>query len=188
MIEAGYQDFADRWNPIMDVFDEEGVRFALEVHPSEIAYDYWTTKKTLEVIDRDSFGLNWDPSHMVWQQLDPVGFLLDFSNKISHVHCKDTKVRVGNGRNGRLSSHLPWADPRRGWDFISTGHGDVPWENAFRALNHIGYDGPLSVEWEDAGMDRLVGAPEALEFVRKMSKYEPSEAAFDAAFSTHRGQ
>ena len=185
MVDAGYQDFADRWNPILDVFDEEGVRFAHEVHPSEIAYDYWTTQRTLEAIGhRESFGLNWDPSHMVWQDIDPVGFLWDFKDRIYHVHCKDTKKRLNNGRNGRLSSHLPWADPRRGWDFISTGHGDVPWEDAFRMLNSIGYRGPLSVEWEDAGMDRLDGAPEALEFVRRLSSYEPSAAAFDAAFST----
>jgi sugar phosphate isomerase/epimerase len=161
------------------------VRFAHEVHPSEIAYDYWTTVRALDAIGhRDAFGLNWDPSHMVWQDIDPVGFLWDFKDKIAHVHCKDTKKRVGNGRNGRLSSHLPWADPRRGWDFISTGHGDVPWEDAFRMLNAIGYAGPLSVEWEDAGMDRLVGAPEALSFVRRLASYEPSAAAFDAAFST----
>jgi sugar phosphate isomerase/epimerase len=186
-IDAGYQDFADRFNPILDVFEEVGVRFAHEVHPSEIAYDYWTTKRTLEAIGhRESFGLNWDPSHMVWQDLDPVGFLWDFQDRIYHVHCKDTKKRLDNGRNGRLSSHLPWADPRRGWDFISTGHGDVPWENAFRMLNAIGYSGPLSVEWEDAGMDRLVGAPEALSFVRRLSTYEPSAAAFDAAFSTKK--
>ncbi len=184
MVAAGYRDFADRWNPILDVFDEVGVRFAHEVHPSEIAYDYWTTKLALEAIGhRDAFGLNWDPSHMVWQDIDPVAFLWDFQDKIFHVHCKDTKKRLSNGRNGRLSSHLPWADPRRGWDFISTGHGDVPWEDAFRMLNAIGYEGPLSVEWEDAGMDRLVGAPEALGFVRKLSSYEPSGAAFDAAFS-----
>jgi len=186
-IDAGYQDFADRFNPILDVFEEVEVRFAHEVHPSEIAYDYWTTKRTLEAIGhRESFGLNWDPSHMVWQDLDPVGFLWDFQDRIYHVHCKDTKKRLDNGRNGRLSSHLPWADPRRGWDFISTGHGDVPWENAFRMLNAIGYSGPLSVEWEDAGMDRLVGAPEALGFVRRLSTYEPSAAAFDAAFSTKK--
>ncbi|WP_261166886.1 sugar phosphate isomerase/epimerase [Microbacterium sp. Marseille-Q6965] len=184
LIEAGYRDFADRWNPILDVFDEEGVRFAHEVHPSEIAYDYWTTQRALEAIGhREAFGLNWDPSHMVWQDLDPVGFLWDFRDRIYHVHCKDTKKRLNNGRNGRLSSHLPWADPRRGWDFISTGHGDVPWEDAFRMMNAIGYDGPLSVEWEDAGMDRLVGAPEALAFVRRMSSYEPSAAAFDSAFA-----
>lgn len=184
MVDAGYQDCADRWNPILDVFEEVGVRFALEPHPSEIAYDYWTTRRTLDVIGhRKAFGLNWDPSHMIWQDIDPVSFLWDFREWIIHVHCKDTKKRLENGRNGRLSSHLPWADPRRGWDFVSTGHGDVPWEDAFRMLDAIGYDGPLSVEWEDAGMDRMVGAPEALEFVRRLSSYRPSEAAFDAAFA-----
>ena len=160
MIEKGYEDFADRWNPILDVFDEVGVRFAHEVHPSEIAYDYWTTKRTLEAIgNRPAFGLNWDPSHFVWQELDPVNFIFDFADRIYHVDCKDAKVRTGDGRRGRLASHLPWADLRRGWDFVSTGHGDVPWEDCFRALNAIGYDGPISIEWEDAGMDRLVGAP-----------------------------
>ena len=108
VIEAGYSDFADRWNPILDVFDEVGVRFAHEVHPSEIAYDYWSTVKTLEAIGhREAFGLNWDPSHMVWQDLDSVGFILDFADRIYHVDCKDTKMRIGNGRNGRLGSHLP---------------------------------------------------------------------------------
>jgi sugar phosphate isomerase/epimerase len=107
-----------------------GFRFAHEVHPSEIAYDYWSTAATLEAIDhRPGLGLNFDPSHMVWQDLDYVGFLWDFRDRIYHVDCKDTKIRKNNGRNGRLSSHLPWADPRRGWDFISTGHGDTRWED-----------------------------------------------------------
>ena len=184
MIEAGYQDFADRWNPILDVFDAEGVRFAHEVHPSEIAYDYWTTVRTLEAIGhRPAFGLNFDPSHFIWQDLDPVGFLMDFKERIYHVDCKDVKVRMNNGRNGRLSSHLPWADPRRGWDFVSTGRGDVPWEACFRMLNTIGYDGPISVEWEDAGMDRLFGAPEALAFLKKLD-WELPTTSFDAAFSS----
>ena len=183
MIDRGYEDFARRFHPILDVFEEVGVRFALEVHPSEIAYDYWTAVRTLEAIGhRESFGINWDPSHMVWQGIDPVSFLWDFRDRIFNVHVKDTRVRMSNGRNGRLSSHLAWADPRRGWDFISTGHGDVPWEDAFRMLNTIGYDGPLTVEWEDAGMDRMLGAPEALTFVQRHSFAVP-EAAFDAAFS-----
>ncbi|GAB3820338.1 sugar phosphate isomerase/epimerase [Tessaracoccus terricola] len=184
VIEAGYREFAERWNPILDTFDEVGVRFAHETHPSEIAFDYWSTKATLEAIGhREAFGINWDPSHMVWQQVDPVGFILDFADRIYHVHCKDTKVRLDGGRNGRLSSLLPWADPRRGWDFISVGHGDVPWEDSIRALNSIGYDGPLSVEWEDAGMDRLVGAPDALAFVQKLN-FDAPAAAFDAAFAS----
>jgi sugar phosphate isomerase/epimerase len=184
MVERGYQDFADRWNPILDVFDEVGVRFAHEVHPSEIAYDYWTTVRTLEAIGhRPAFGLNFDPSHFVWQDLDPLTFLYDFRDRIYHVDCKDVKKQL-NGRNTRLGSHLPWADPRRGWDFVSTGHGDVPWEGTFRMLNSIGYQGPISIEWEDAGMDRLVGAPDALSFIRRLAAIEPPAAAFDAAFST----
>ena len=174
MVDDGYQDFADRWNPVLDVFDEVGVRFAHEVHPSEIAYDYWTTVRAMEAIGhRPAFGLNWDPSHFVWQDLDPVGFLWDFRDRIYHVDCKDAKRQVGNGRNGRMGSHLAWADPRRGWDFVSTGHGDVPWEACFRMLNTIGYDGPISIEWEDAGMDRLVGAPEALD-VRPPARLRPA--------------
>lgn len=183
-IEAGYQDFADRWNPILDVFEEVGVRFALEVHPSEIAYDYWTAKATLDAIGhRKSFGFNFDPSHFVWQQLDSVAFVLDFADHIFHVHVKESITNL-DGRNGVLGSHLPWANPRRGWTFVSTGHGAVKWEPLFRALNAIGYAGPKSVEWEDAGMDRLHGAPEALAFVRRLAAITPPDAAFDSAFST----
>jgi sugar phosphate isomerase/epimerase len=183
MIERGFADFADRWNPILDVCDEVGVRYALEVHPSEIAYDYWTAKRALEAVgDRPAFGLNFDPSHFMWQDLDPVGFLYDFRDRIYHVDCKES-VRRLDGRNGRLGSHLPWGDPRRGWDFVSTGHGDVPWEACFRMLNAIGYQGPISVEWEDAGMDRMVGAPGALAYVRKLTQIEPPAASFDAAFA-----
>ncbi|HVX44656.1 MAG TPA: sugar phosphate isomerase/epimerase family protein [Mycobacteriales bacterium] len=183
MVERGFQDFADRWNPIIDVFDQEGVKFALEVHPSEIAYDYWTTKRALEAIgNRPGFGLNFDPSHFMWQDLDPVGFLFDFKDRIYHVHCKESKRQL-NGRNGRLGSHLPWADSRRGWDFVSVGHGDVPWGPIFRMLNEIGYQGPTSIEWEDAGMDRERGAPESLEFLQKYA-FEAPSAAFDAAFSS----
>jgi sugar phosphate isomerase/epimerase len=182
VIDEGYQDFADRWNPILDVFEECGVRFAHEVHPSEIAYDYWTTKRTLEAIGhRESFGLNWDPSHFMWQEIDPVSFITDFADRIYHVDCKDIRVRT-TGRNTRLGSHLPWGDPRRGWDFVSFGRGDVPWDAAFRALRSIGYEGPISIEWEDAGMDRLHGAKEALERLRGLD-YPVSEQSFDAAFS-----
>lgn len=185
MIEAGYADFAERWNPIMDTFDEVGVRFALEVHPSEIAYDYWTTVRTLEAIGRrPNFGLNFDPSHFIWQDLDPITFLRDFADRIFHVDCKES-VRHLDGRNGRLASHLPFGDLRRGWDFVSVGHGDVPWEHVFRMLTQIGYEGPISVEWEDSGMDRLRGASESLAHLRQFD-FDPPQSAFDAAFSSDR--
>lgn len=182
LIEAGYRDFADRWNPIIDAFDKQGVKFALEVHPSEIAYDYWTTQRTLEAIQRrPGFGLNFDPSHLNWQKIDPVQFVLDFGDRIYHMHVKDTHVNY-NGRNGVISSHLGFGDPRRGWDFVSPGRGVTPFERVFRALTHVGYKGPLSVEWEDVGMDREHGAAEAAQFVKR-TDFEPSKVAFDAAFS-----
>jgi sugar phosphate isomerase/epimerase len=183
MVENGYKDFADRWNPILDVFDEVGVKYALEVHPSEIAYDFWSTEKTLEAIGRrPAFGINFDPSHLYWQMVDPVDFVYEFADRIYHMHVKES-VRVLNGRNGILGSHLFFGDQRRGWDFVSPGRGGVPFERVFRALNRVGYQGPLSIEWEDNGMNRDQGAPEALALVRRLDLV-PSDVAFDAAFAS----
>jgi sugar phosphate isomerase/epimerase len=180
-VEQGYADFAARWNPIMDVFDQEGVKFGLEVHPTEIAYDFVTTRKALDAIgNRPAFGLNFDPSHFAHQFLDSTAFVLVFADRIYHVHVKDSK-RYLTGRNSILGSHLNFGEAGRGWDFVSPGHGDVDFEALFRALNRIGYQGPLSIEWEDAGMDRDWGAPDALAFVRR-TDFAPSTVAFDAAF------
>jgi sugar phosphate isomerase/epimerase len=183
MIEAGYQDFADRWNPILDEFDKAGVKFALEVHPGEIAYDFWTAKKVLEAVNhRPAFGFNFDPSHLHWQMVDPVVFAFEYASRIYHMHVKES-IRVLDGRNGILGSHLFFGDHRRGWDFVSPGRGGVPFERIFRALNSVGYKGPLSIEWEDNGMNRDQGAPEALAMVRRLD-LTPSDVAFDAAFAS----
>ncbi|MCH7687945.1 MAG: TIM barrel protein, partial [Planctomycetes bacterium] len=154
MIDAGFNLLAERWNPILDVFDECGVRFALEVHPTEIAFDIVTARRTLEAIDRrKAFGFNFDPSHLQWQGMEPSRFIDEFSDRIYHVHMKDVAVTL-DGRAGLLSSHLPFGAPGRGWDFRSVGRGDVDFEAIIRALNRVDYTGPLSVEWEDSGMDR----------------------------------
>ncbi len=182
MIDAGYQDFADRWGPIMDVYAEHDVKFALEVHPTEVAFDYWSTVRTLEALDHPNFGINFDPSHFVWQFLDIPDFIRTFKDKIFHVDCKDAKKRL-DGRNGVMASHLPFGSMSRGWDFISVGHGDVPWEDMIRMLNEVGYEGPISIEWEDAGMDRLVGGPEALEYISKLL-WDVPEGSFDDAFAS----
>ena len=184
-IERGYEEFAERWAPIIDVFDAEGVRFALEVHPTEIAYDFVTTRKALAAIDhREGFGINFDPSHFAHQFLDPATFVAEFADRIYHAHVKDSMRRL-DGRRSILASHLDFGEPERGWDFVSPGHGDVDFESVFRALNRIGYQGPLSIEWEDSGMDRDWGAPDALAFVRR-TDFAPSTVAFDAAFSRER--
>ncbi|HEY2371892.1 MAG TPA: sugar phosphate isomerase/epimerase family protein [Gaiellaceae bacterium] len=179
-IDGAYEHVAERWTPIMDVFDQEGVRFGLEVHPTEIAYDFVTTRKTLDAIgNRDAFGINLDPSHFAHQYLDAAEFALEFADRIYHVHVKDSKKRL-DGRRSILGSHLNFGAEARGWDFASPGHGDVDFEALFRALNRIGYQGPLSIEWEDSGMDRNWGAPDALAFVRSKD-FSPSEIAIDAA-------
>jgi len=179
-IERGYEEFAERWGPILDVFDQEGVRFGLEVHPTEIAYDFVTTEKTLEAVGRrEAFGINLDPSHFAHQFLDAAAFAIEFADRIYHVHVKDAKRRL-DGRRSILASHLNFGDERRGWDFVSPGHGDVDFEEFVRALNRIGYSGPLSIEWEDSGMDREYGAQDALAFVRRID-FAPSDVAFDAA-------
>lgn len=180
LIEDGYQEIYRLWTPILDEFDKAGVKFALEVHPSEIAYDYYSTVKLLETFKgRDTLGLNFDPSHLQWQGVDPALFFRDFASSIYHVHIKDSVVKL-DGRSGILGSHLAFGDLRRGWNFVSPGHGDVNFELIIREANAAGYRGPLSVEWEDNGMDRLFGAKEALALVRKID-FDPSNVDFDGA-------
>ncbi len=181
MIDDGFAYFAKMWNPIFDVFDECGVRFGLEVHPTEIAFDIVTTKRALEAVNyREAFGFNFDPSHLHWQMVDPVMFIREFSDRIYHVHMKDAALQL-DGRTGILGSHLNFGQQDRGWDFRSLGRGGVDFEEIIRTLNYIGYNGPLSVEWEDSGMDREHGAQEACEFVKSID-FPASGRAFDAAF------
>ena len=180
-VDAGFKLLAERWNPILDVFDECGVKFGLEVHPTEIAFDIYTAERALEALDRrEAFGFNFDPSHLIWQGIKPERFIDRFADRIYHVHIKDAAVTL-DGDSSILSSHLNFGDHRRGWDFRSPGRGDVDFESIIRVLNRIGYDGPLSVEWEDSGMDREHGAREACELVREID-FKSSELAFDAAF------
>ncbi len=183
MIDDGYAEFADRWNPILDAFDEAGVKFGLEVHPTEIAFDIASAERALEALDhREAFGFNYDPSHFGYQGVDYVGFIERFGDRIYHAHMKDVGWSDVPARSGVFGGHLPFGHADRYWDFRSIGRGDIDFERVIRALNRIGYDGPLSVEWEDLGMDREHGAEESCAYVRSMD-FQPSAQAFDAAFA-----
>ena len=180
-IADGFKYFADLFNPILDVFAECGVKFALEVHPTEIAFDIVTAKRALAALgNRPEFGFNFDPSHLHWQMVDPVKFIQAFPDRIYHVHIKDAALTL-DGTSGILSSHLDFDQTGRGWNFRSPGHGGVDFESIIRELNIIGYQGPLSVEWEDCGMNREYGAADAAKFVRKID-FPKSDIQFDAAF------
>ena len=178
MVEAAYQRTKELWTPIFDEFDACGVKLALEVHPTEIAFDYWTTKKLLDTFEwRPTLGINFDPSHLLWQGMDPAVFCRDFIDRVYHVHAKDVKLNF-DGRNGVLGSHITFGNTRRGWNFVSLGHGDVDFDAICRELNQGGYEGPISIEWEDSGMDRIYGATEACEYIKKYN-FNPSAFAFD---------
>jgi sugar phosphate isomerase/epimerase len=182
-IERGYADFAKRWLPIFEVFDEENVNFALEVHPTEIAFDFASAHRALiSVKHHKRFGFNYDPSHLGYQGVDYVRFIREFGGRIFHAHMKDVWWGHGDGTVGVFGGHTQFSDPRRFWDFRSLGRGDIRFEEVIVALNDVGYCGPLSVEWEDGRMDRVHGATESCAFVRKLD-FAPSHAAFDAAFS-----
>jgi sugar phosphate isomerase/epimerase len=183
MIDDGFKKIVDLWTPIFDEFDKCDIKFALEVHPTEIAFDYYSAERLLkEFNNRKTLGFNFDPSHFVWQGVTPHIFLRDFASKIYHVHMKDAAVTL-DGKAGILGSHITFGDNRRGWNFRSLGHGDVDFENIIRELNVMKYEGPLSVEWEDSGMEREYGAKEACEFVRKVD-FSPSNVAFDDALKS----
>jgi sugar phosphate isomerase/epimerase len=181
-IAAGFKEVADRFKPILDSYQKNGIRFGLEVHPTEIAFDISSAQTLLEALDyHPAFGFNYDPSHFGYQGVDYVAFIEKFADRIFHVHMKDVWWSDVPTRAGVFGGHLPFGHPDRYWDFRSMGRGKINFEEIIRALNRIDYQGPLSVEWEDNGMDREHGAAESLLFVKKID-FRPSNIAFDAAF------
>lgn len=180
--QAGFNDFARRFIPILDAFDQHNVNFALEVHPTEIAFDIASAARAIDAVKgHKRFGFNFDPSHLGYQGVDYVKFIRTFGERIHHVHIKDAWWGHGDGTVGVFGGHTSFADPRRYWDFRSPGRGDVNFEEIIVALNDVNYQGPLSVEWEDSRMDREHGAKEACQFVQRLD-FKPSAIAFDAQF------
>ena len=178
----GFEDFAARWTPILDVFEDVGVNFALEVHPTEIAFDIASSQRAIEAVKgHRRFGFNFDPSHLGYQGVDYVKFLRTFGDRIHNVHMKDVWWGKGDGTVGVFGGHTSFGDARRFWDFRSVGRGMIDFEGIIVALNDIRYQGPLSVEWEDSRMDRVHGATESAAYTRRLD-FKPSARAFDASF------
>lgn len=168
VIADGFRRFADDWHPILDAARDCGIPFAFEVHPGQIAFDLFSAEATLDALGgREEFGFCFDPSHLHWQGVDPIAFLRRFPDRIFHVHIKDAVLTL-DGKSGLLAGYWPSGDHRRGWQFRSPGRGGLDWEGIIRTLNDIGYQGPLSVDWHDPGMDREFGAAEACQFVKRL--------------------
>jgi sugar phosphate isomerase/epimerase len=181
-IDRGFADFATRWRPILDVFEQEDINFALEVHPTEIAFDAASTQRAIDAVDgHRRFGFNFDPSHLGYQGVDYVGFVRRFASRVYNVHMKDVWWGKGDGTVGVFGGHTAFGDARRNWDFRSVGRGMIDFESIIVALNDIGYAGPLSVEWEDSRMDRVHGATESAAFCKRLD-FPAAAGAFDAVF------
>ena len=179
----GYEYFGQRFKPILDAYDAINVNFGLEVHPTEVGHDIASAQRAVEAVKgHKRFGFNYDPSHMAYQGVDYVKFIRTFGSMIFHVHMKDVWWGHGDGTVGVFGGHTEFGDPRRYWDFRSIGHGDINFKHIIVALNDVGYQGPLSVEWEDIRMNREHGAEEACELIKKVD-FKPSEKAFDKAFA-----
>ena len=184
--ESGFRDFARRWGPILEAFERCNVNFALEVHPTEIAFDIASAQRAVAAVKgHRRFGFNYDPSHLGYQGVDYVRFIRVLGRRIFHVHMKDAWWGRGDGTAGVFGGHTSFGDDRRYWDFRSLGHGDIRFEDVIVALNDAGYRGPLSVEWEDIRMDRVHGATESAAFVRRVD-FPPGTRAFDAAFGRRK--
>jgi sugar phosphate isomerase/epimerase len=180
--DKGFADFGMRFAPILEVFEEVDVNFALEVHPTEIAFDIATSQRAIEAVGgHKRFGFNFDPSHLAYQGVDYVRFIRTFPDRIFNAHMKDVWWGKGDGTVGTFGGHTSFGDPRRTWDFRSVGRGMIDFESLIVALNDVGYRGPLSVEWEDSRMDRVHGATESAAFCKRLD-FEPAQGAFDAVF------
>jgi sugar phosphate isomerase/epimerase len=110
-----------------------------------------------------------------------VKFIYLLGERIHHAHMKDVWWGHGDGTVGVFGGHTDFCDARRYWDFRSVGRGDINFEEVIVALNDTGYNGPLSIEWEDGRMDRFHGAAESCGFVKGLD-FPRNQIAFDAAF------
>jgi sugar phosphate isomerase/epimerase len=158
--------FREIWPPLVDYAGERGVRIAIENCPMIFSWDEWPGGTNLawspaiwdemfSAIPDGNFGLNLDPSHLVWLQIDYERAVRDFGERIFHVHAKDLEVRAdGLYRHGTLSAGMGWQVPR------IPGLGQVDWSRFVAALYDVGYDHVLSVEHEDRGFE---GSPELVE-------------------------
>lgn len=180
IVDEGFKTIVKRWTPLFDEMDKLGIKFALEIHPTEIAFDYYSFVKLLKVFDyRKTLGMNFDPSHLLWQGIKPHLMIRELPDRVYHVHMKDASVTL-DGLTGILGSHLEFGSTKRGWNFRSLGRGSVDFLAIIRELNEVGYEGPLSVEWEDSGMERMLGVSESYTFVKNVN-FSASTVAFDKA-------
>jgi len=167
--EKGFELLAERMGSVLDTFAAHGIKFAHEVHPQEQAYNIETAEQAVKALNgRKEFGFNFDPSHFVWQGIDPVVFIKRFGDRIYHCHAKDAEVVKENVAVSGVIPTGSWARPGRGFRFRVVGWGDVQWKRVMTALLEVGYNYVLSYEHEDPVMSREDGCEKCIAFLKPL--------------------
>jgi sugar phosphate isomerase/epimerase len=174
LYERAWSVFAERWTPILDIYAEQGVKLALEVHPVEIAYNIETSARALQALNHHKqFGFTLDPSHFVWQLIDPVIFVKTFGNRIFNVHAKDAELQKDELARSGVIPNGPWTRMDRGFRFRVAGWGQVEWQRLITSLAEIGYDYVMHYEHEDPVFSREEGCEKAAAFLSPLLIRKP---------------
>ena len=164
LVEEGFDELARVWRPILDDFDEHGIDVCFEIHPGEDLFDGWTFEMLLDRLNgHPRCNILYDPSHMLLQQMDYLGFIDLYHERIKAVHVKDAEFH-GDARGGAYGGFQSWAN--RAGRFRSLGDGQVDFVGMFSRLAHHGYEGWAVLEWECYLKHPEDGAREGAVFIR----------------------
>lgn len=176
LVKTAFSELGNRWKPILDEFEEQGVDLCYELHPGEDLYDGVTFECFLDTVNNHSrANLLYDPSHFILQQLDYLEFIDIYHERIRMFHVKDAEFNP-NGRSGIYGGYQDWAD--RPGRFRSLGDGQVDFKSIFTKLSQYGYDGWAVLEWECAIKESEQGAIEGAPFIENHI-IKVTEKAFD---------
>ena len=168
------------WTEAAAFAKDHGVRVAIELHPGFVAYhteSFWRLRE----IGGETIGVNFDPSHLFWQGMDPLVCVRELGDAIFHVHAKDTWLDQPNIRRNGVLDTKPYTDEmHRSWIFrtVGYGHGQEFWRALISELRLAGYDGALSIEHEDSLMSVNEGFTSAVEFLKDVVIREPAAQAW----------
>ncbi|MFC3094191.1 sugar phosphate isomerase/epimerase [Alteromonas sediminis] len=176
LVDEGFNALAQRWEPILNAFDEAGTDVCYELHPGEDLHDGLTFERFLAATNNHPrVNILYDPSHFVLQQLDYLAFIDIYHERIKAFHVKDAEFRP-NGRCGVYGGYEGWLE--RAGRFRSLGDGQVDFSQIFSKLTQYGYDGWAVLEWECCIKHPEDGAAEGAPFIEK-HLIRPTEKAFD---------
>ncbi len=178
------EQFVERFTPILDKFQEYGVKFAIEIHPNSFVYDIHTAERALELVNyHPALGYNFDPANTMYLMIDPAVVIDRLKDRIFHVHAKDAELAPHNLPTGGTLMHGDMAALNHTYRFRIPGWGQVEWKRVITELSMVGYTGSLSYEHEDVTMSRMDGVEKVADFLKPLIIKQPYEGRTDKLFN-----